>query len=102
MALTHEEIVRIRVRTADAEELHEIVKLAVYVTAHCHRAFLFRVVSGLAAPTGNESSRTTGCTFDSSCSTSLACERRFINSQSSEPTAEQTHPIAQAPHVLLC
>lgn len=37
---THEEIVCIRIRAADAEELHEIVKLAMNITAHCYGAFL--------------------------------------------------------------
>jgi len=37
---THEEIICIWVGAADFEQLHEVVKLAVYVSAHCDRAFL--------------------------------------------------------------
>jgi hypothetical protein len=39
--VTHEEVVRIRIRPANLEELHQVVKLTVYVAAHRHRAFLF-------------------------------------------------------------
>jgi hypothetical protein len=38
--LTHEEIVGIWIRPTNAEELHQIVKLAMNVTANGHRAFL--------------------------------------------------------------
>lgn len=86
------------------------MKLAVYVTAHRHWAFLLGIISGLATPTGEESPRTTGCTFDSSCKTSLACEaknRQFefprAFSQQSKPTRShnrRTSSSANCLHVI--
>jgi hypothetical protein len=37
---THEKIVGIRVRATDLEQLHQIVELAMYISANRHRAFL--------------------------------------------------------------
>jgi hypothetical protein len=38
--LTHEEVVCVWIWTADAKELHQIVKLAMDVTTDSHGAFL--------------------------------------------------------------
>jgi len=38
--LTHEEVVCVWVRAANAEELHKVMKLAVNVATDCYRAFL--------------------------------------------------------------
>lgn len=38
--LTHEKVVCVWVGAADFEELHQVVKLAVYVSAYCYWAFL--------------------------------------------------------------
>jgi hypothetical protein len=38
--LTHEKVVCVWIGPANAEELHEIVKLAMNVAANCYRAFL--------------------------------------------------------------
>jgi hypothetical protein len=38
--LTHEEVVCVWVRAANAEELHKVMKLAVDVATDCYRAFL--------------------------------------------------------------
>lgn len=43
--LTHEQVIGIRIRSADAEKLHQVVELTVYVTAHSNRAFLPELVS---------------------------------------------------------
>lgn len=43
--LTHEKIVGIWIGTANLEELHKIVKLAVDIPAHCNRAFLSSVLA---------------------------------------------------------
>lgn len=45
--LTHEQIVRVWVGAADAEELHQIMELAMNITTDCDWAFLQR--SGTAA-----------------------------------------------------
>jgi hypothetical protein len=37
---THEEVVCVRVGSANLEELHQVVELAVYVAADCDGAFL--------------------------------------------------------------
>lgn len=39
---THEEIVCVRVGAADLEQLHQIVELAMYITADCDGAFLYQ------------------------------------------------------------
>lgn len=39
-SLTHEKVVCVWIGPANAEELHEIVKLAMNVAANCYRAFL--------------------------------------------------------------
>lgn len=39
--LTHEEIIGIGVGTADTEQFHEIMELAVYISAYRHWAFLW-------------------------------------------------------------
>lgn len=44
---THEQIICVWVWSADSEELHEIVKLSVYVTADGDRTFLKAVISGI-------------------------------------------------------
>ena len=38
--LTHEEVVCVWVRAANAEELHKVMKLAMNVATDCYRAFL--------------------------------------------------------------
>ena len=38
--LTHEEVVCVWIRAANAEELHKIMKLAMNVATDCYRAFL--------------------------------------------------------------
>ena len=72
--LTHEEVVRVRVRPANAEKLHQIMKLAVYISAHCNWTFLGRVsvCNDGAKSILAKVNLTTGCTFDSSCRTSRA------------------------------
>lgn len=37
---THEEIIRIRVWSANSEELHQVMKLTVNISAYSDRAFL--------------------------------------------------------------
>jgi hypothetical protein len=37
---THEEVIGIWIRSPDFEEFHQIMKLAVYVSANSHGAFL--------------------------------------------------------------
>jgi len=46
--LTHEEVIGIWIRPTNAEELHQIVKLTMNVTANGHRAFLGGTQSGQA------------------------------------------------------
>lgn len=38
--LTHEEVVRIWIGAANLKELHQVVKLAVYIAAYCDWTFL--------------------------------------------------------------
>jgi len=68
---THEEVVGVGVRSANLEQLHEIVKLAVYISTNSDRTFL---VIGFSDCQDKEkvACLTTGCTLDSSCSTSRA------------------------------
>jgi hypothetical protein len=44
--LTHEEVVCIWIRAANAEELHKVMKLAVNIAANCHGAFLETPLDG--------------------------------------------------------
>ena len=68
--LTHEQVICIRIRSSNFEELHQVMKLTMYIAAYSDGAFLAdgqfhvgrRSLLGL----------TTGWTFDSSWSTSLA------------------------------
>lgn len=41
--LTHEEVVGVWVRTTNLEQLHQVMELAVDITAHGHWAFLLHV-----------------------------------------------------------
>lgn len=45
LILTHEEIVGVWIWSANLEELHQIVELAMYVTTHGDRAFLHQKIS---------------------------------------------------------
>ncbi len=72
--LTHEEVIRVRVRSTNLEQLHEVMELAVYVTTYSDRTFLEHLISFVVDARGCFMGwqRTTGCTFDSSVNTSLA------------------------------
>lgn len=43
--LTHKKIVGVRIRPSNLEQLHQVVKLAVDIATHRHRAFLSCLVS---------------------------------------------------------
>lgn len=45
LALTHEKVVGIRIWASNLEELHKVVKLAMYVATYCDRAFLSQDIS---------------------------------------------------------
>ena len=64
---THEEVVGVGVWPANLEQLHQVVELAVDVTADGDGTFLLRRGQLItAAAVVGHPSRTTGCTFDSS------------------------------------
>jgi hypothetical protein len=65
MVHTHKEIVGIRIRTSDPEELHEIVELAMDITTNSNWAPL-RHISQVITIQFKRKQHTTGCTFDSS------------------------------------
>ena len=67
---THEKIVGIWVGTANSEQLHQIMELAMYISAYCDWTFL--VASQSLFGRSDLSLLTTGCTLDSSCKTSRA------------------------------
>ena len=70
--LTHEEVVCVWVRAANAEKLHKVMKLAMNVATDCYRAFLQTRLDMGVFRAGTLEQLTTGCTFDSSCKTSRA------------------------------
>ena len=41
LTLTHEQVICVWIRSPNLEELHQVVKLTVNVSADSHRAFLF-------------------------------------------------------------
>ena len=97
---THEEVIGIGIGTSDAEEFHEIVKLAVDITAHGHGTFL--EWSAIRRPMSPSNSRrggdsvwkskmphTTGCTFDSSCNTSRAYKEQRRRLEPNHPRNNQ-------------
>lgn len=69
---THEQVVGVGVGTANLEQLHQVVKLAVYVTAHRNGAFLYSHKPQATHDPVMAQLLTTGCTFDSSWRTSRA------------------------------
>ncbi len=77
-SLTHEQVIRVGIGSADAKELHEVMKLAMNVSTYGDGAFLkwLKVSWGDAPPVVSWDifcwKLTTGCTFDSSCNTSRA------------------------------
>lgn len=70
---THEEVVGVGVGTTNLEQLHQVVELAVDITADGDGAFLASEVRSSTLLMGAHNQHTTGCTFDSSCKTSRAC-----------------------------
>lgn len=44
-SLTHKEVVRVRIRAANFEEFHQIVKLTMDIAAYCDGAFLLEHVN---------------------------------------------------------
>lgn len=70
--LTHEKVVCVGIGAADLEQLHEVMKLPMNITTNSDGAFLHNMVSPLSDERSYHQIRTTGCTLDSSCRTSLA------------------------------
>ena len=75
-ALTHEEVVGVWVWTANLEQLHQVMELAVDVTAHGHWAFLLHKCERFGRKRLELRARTTGWTLDSSWRTSRACDSK--------------------------
>lgn len=72
-ALTHEEVVGVWVWTTNLEQLHQVMELAVDITAHGHWAFLLHMCERFGSKGLELRAHTTGWTLDSSWRTSRAC-----------------------------
>lgn len=95
---THEQVVGVGVGTADLEQLHQVVELAVYITAHCNGAFLYSCKPRITHNAVMAQSLTTGCTFDSSWRTSrayssIACQHDIMKPALSNVSPTLSHNL---------